>query len=112
MNLSDGYNASEITHKIRFLQEIRNSKNIRILNKEIQKLADKNGMKVNSVRNLTRFVISSLEFTGWFEKENFRIYGRSTPFLVLTPKGRDAVSAIKASYNIKGSDYMSCLVAG
>lgn len=104
MNLSNGYDASEVARKIRFLQEIRNTKSIRVLNKEIQNLADENDMQANSVRNLTRFVISSLEFTGWFKKENLRIYGRSTPFLVLTPKGHDAVSAIEASYNIKGSD--------
>lgn len=104
MNLSDGYDTAEVARKIRFLQKIRSTRSIRVLNKQIQNLADENGMQANSVRNLTRFVISSLEFSGWFKKENLRIYGRSAPFLVLTPKGLNAVSAIDASYNIKGAD--------
>ena len=49
MNLLDGYNASEIEHKIKYIQKIRKSKNVRVLNREIQKLADENGMQVNSV---------------------------------------------------------------
>lgn len=104
MNLSDGYNASEVNDRIRFLKELRSSRNIGALNREIQKLADQNNMQTNSVRNLTRFVISSLEYTGWFKKENLSIYGRSAPFLVLTQKGRNAVLAIEASYNLKGTD--------
>lgn len=103
MNLSDGYNATEIENSINYLKRIRNTKSLSTLNKEIQKLADANDMQVNSVRNLTRFVISSLEFTGWFNKQNISIYGRPMHFLVLTDKGREAVEAIKKAYNINGS---------
>ena len=104
MNLSDGYNTSEVNDRIRYLKKLRSTRNVNALNKEIQKLADQNSMQTNSVRNLTRFVISSLEYTGWFKKENLSIYGRSAPFLVLTQKGRNAVLAIEASYNLKGTD--------
>lgn len=104
MNLANGYDSKEINDKIEYLKGIRASKNINILENEIQKLADTNGMQTNSVRNLTRFVISALEFTGWFEKKNMKLYGKSAPFLILTSKGYDTVASIEKSYNFRGEN--------
>lgn len=104
MNLTNGYNSEEIEKKTEYLKKVRNSKSIDVLDDEIQKLADANGMQANSVRNLTRFVISALEYSGWFEKKNLKLYGKSSPFLVLTQKGYDTVSTIENSYNLKGDD--------
>lgn len=104
MNLTNGYSSEEIEKKIEYLKNIRASKKISILDAEIQKLADLNGMQTVSVRNLTRFVSSALEYSGWFEKKNLRLYGKSAPFLVLTEKGYDTVSKIESSYNLKGED--------
>lgn len=104
MNLSNGYDVSEVENKIKYIRKIRNTKSTILLDKELQKLAESNGMQPNSVRNLTRFVISSLEFAGWFEKKNLKIYSHPSPFLILTQKGSDAVAAIERSYNIKGTD--------
>lgn len=102
MNLINGYAEKEKASKIKFLQEIRKTKDIDVLNDEIDKLADINEMQANSVRNLTRFVISSLEFTGWFEKKKLKVYGKSSPFLILTEKGKLAVKQINESLIIKG----------
>lgn len=102
MNLINGYSEDEVSKKIQYVKSIRNSGKIKNLNREIQKLADINNMQPNSVRNLTRFVISSLEFTGWFEKKSLKIYGTSAPFLLLTEKGVKAVNLIKNSINING----------
>ena len=104
MNLSNGYSSEEIEKKIAYLQKIRESKKLSVLDGEIQKLADLNEMQTVSVRNLTRFVISALEYSGWFEKKNLKVYGKSSPFLVLTEKGQDTVLKIEASYNFKGED--------
>lgn len=104
MNLANGYDSKEINDKIEYLKGIRASKNINILENEIQKLADTNCMQTNSVRNLTRFVISALEFTGWFEKKNMKLYGKSAPFLILTSKGYDTVASIEKSYNFRGEN--------
>lgn len=104
MNLTNGYNSEEIEKKTEYLKKVRNSKSIDVLDDEIQKLADANGMQANSVRNLTRFVISALEYSGWFEKKNLKLYGKSSLFLVLTQKGYDTVSIIENSYNLKGED--------
>lgn len=95
MNLTNGYNSEEIEKKTEYLKKVRNSKSIDVLDDEIQKLADANGMQANSVRNLTRFVISALEYSGWFEKKNLKLYGKSSPFLVLTQKGYDTVSTAR-----------------
>lgn len=102
MNLIDGYSEEEKTNKIKSIQEMRKTRNLDVLNDAIEKLADFNDMQANSVRNLTRFVISSLEFTGWFEKKNLKVYGKSRPFLVLTEKGKLVVQQIKNSLIIKG----------
>ncbi len=102
MNLIDGYSKDEIESKLLFIKEIRATKSIDALNDALEDLACTNGMQVNSVRNLTRFVISSLEFSGWFEKKKLKIYGKPTPFLVLTEKGKHVVEQIKNSILLKG----------
>lgn len=104
MNLSDGYDAKEIKQKIDYLKKIRLTRSGDVLEEEIQKLSDANGMQKNSVRNLTRFVISALEYSGWFEKKKLKIYGKSAPFLLLTQKGNEIISKIENSYNLKGED--------
>lgn len=102
MNLLDGYSENEKKNKISYLKKLRATKNMNSLNDEIEKLADLNDMQANSVRNLTRFVNSALEFTGWFEKKNLKLYGKSSPFLILTEKGKRVVDQIKNSLVIKG----------
>lgn len=104
MNLSNGYDAKEIKQKIDCLKKIRLTSSRDMLEEEIQKLSDANGMQKNSVRNLTRFVISALEYSGWFEKKKLKIYGKSSPFLLLTQKGNEIISKIENSYNLKGED--------
>ncbi|EKZ4940815.1 hypothetical protein QNZ39_003219, partial [Listeria monocytogenes] len=86
MNLSDGYDQDEIDSKINFISELRKTRSIKKLNEKIQELSDANSMATNSVRNLTRFPLSALKFTGWFDEESLKIYGTSKPFLVLTDK--------------------------
>ncbi len=104
MNLPDGYNEFAINEKVKYIKDIRSTNDINVLEKEIQKLADENGMQTNSVRNLTRFVISSLEYTGWFKKKKLKEYGKKSPFLVLTEKGKETVKAIKNSINLRGEE--------
>ena len=104
MNLLDGYSQDEKQSKLSYLKKIRGTKNLDKLNEEIEKLAEANDMQANSVRNLTRFVNSALEFTGWFEKKNLRVYEKSSPFLILTEKGKNVVEQIKNSIILKGDD--------
>lgn len=104
MNLTNGYSLEEVEKKVEYIKKIRASTNISVLDAEIKKLADSNGMQTVSVRNLTRFVISALEYSGWFEKRSLKLYGKSAPFLVLTEKGYETVSVIEKSYNLKGED--------
>lgn len=102
MNLLDGYSNDEIESKLLYLKRIRETKSIDKINDEINNLASANMMKVNSVRNLTRFVISSLEFTGWFKRKKLKLYGKSSLFLILTEKGKIIVEQIKKSLILKG----------
>ena len=104
MNLTDGYDEKIITEKIDYIKKIRATKDKNVLESEIQKLADENGMQTNSVRNLTRFVISALKFSGWFEEKKLQIYSKKLPFLVLTDKGKNMIKKIEESYNLAGED--------
>lgn len=104
MNLANGYSTNEIEEKINLIRNIRKTHKINVLNDEISKLAKENRMQPNSVRNLTRFVISALSFSGWFEKKKLKVYGTNSTFLVLTEKGKSVVETIAASQNISGRD--------
>lgn len=102
MNLDNGYDLKEINSKLKNIKQLRSIGKITDLNSAIYSLSSDNGMKANSVRNLTRFVISSLEFSGWFEKQKLDIYGVPSSFLVLTQKGKRTISMIKNSFNLNG----------
>lgn len=102
MNLVNGYSENEVDKKIQYVRNVRNYGKIEVLNAEIEKLSDANGMDSTSVRNLTRFVISALEFSGWFEKKKLRLYGTSSPFLIMTEKGKSTLAVIKNSINMNG----------
>lgn len=104
MNLSDARSIKEHTSKKNYILELRKKASIKELNSAIALLSKENLMQPNSVRNLTRFVISSLVFVGWFKKENKKIYGNTTPFLVLTEKGKNVVKEIKESLVLYGTD--------
>lgn len=102
MNLLDGYSQNERKSKISYLKKLRATKSMDLLNKEITKLADSNGIKKDSMINITRFVNSALEFTGWFEKKKLKIYGKSSIFFVLTEKGKKVIEHIKNSIVLNG----------
>lgn len=104
MNLSNGYSDEVLYNKIEYIKNIRSLGRIDILNNQIKMLADENGMQVVSVRNLTRFVMSSLKFSGWFKEEKLKVYGVSSSFLVLTEKGYNAIETIENAVNINGDE--------
>jgi hypothetical protein len=46
-------------------------------------------------------------YTKWFEKNDLTIYGTSSPFLILTDKGKIIVKQIQESLNLNGNDISS-----
>ncbi len=103
MNLKNAYSLNEFNDKLRAILEMRNSNSLTLLNNAIDKVSCENNMKPNSVRNLTRFVISALVFTGWFRKEKINIYGKNKNFLVLTRRGYKIIDQINNSINVNGN---------
>ena len=95
MVTKDFYSINEFEEKIKYIQELRNSEENRILEKEKLKLEEKIGIRPFTMENYTRFVISSLVFTGWFEKKKVKEYGKNNTFLVLTNKGKELVKRLK-----------------
>lgn len=104
MNLMDGKSFAEIDEKLQLIKSLRITSNINNLNAAISDLSDSLSMKPNSVRNLTRFVISSIVYTGWFEKKKLNIYGKKSNFLVLTFLGEKVCNQIDNSINVYGRD--------
>lgn len=95
MITEDFYSNTEFSDKIKNISELRNSKEKGILEKEKLKLKEKIGISPTTMENYTRFVISSLVFTGWFEKKKIKEYGRTSSFLVLTSKGKELAKQLK-----------------
>ncbi|MCO4320974.1 hypothetical protein [Aliidiomarina quisquiliarum] len=104
MNIIDGSSKKQINEKLNLIKSLRKTKNIKKLNDAIQDLSEELSMKTNSVRNLTRFVISSLVYSKWFKKDSINIYGKKTDFLILTDKGEKKYQLIKNSINLYGCD--------
>ena len=104
MNISDGKSMDEVTEKLLLIKSLRNTKDINVLNESISSLSKSLSMQPNSVRNLTRFVISSLVYTGWFKKKKLNIYGKNSDFLVLTSLGKKICEQINNSINFYGRD--------
>lgn len=107
MNLKNSLDKYEFNSKINKIKELRKTAKIILLNQAIQEISNENNMKTNSVRNLTRFVISALVYTGWFDKKNLSIYEKKSPFLVLTKKGEEVISLIKKSIDIYGNEFQA-----
>ncbi|WP_369713024.1 hypothetical protein AB8B23_00790 [Leptotrichia sp. HSP-342] len=107
MNLKNALDKHEFDSKINKIKELRKTASIASLNQEIQKISDENKMQTTSVRNLTRFVISALVYTGWFDKKNLSVYGKKAPFLLLTKKGTEVINLIKRSIDIYGGQFQT-----
>ena len=103
MNLSNGYNADEINKVAHKIMELRSTKQYSNLELELEKLADNLGVTTVTLRNYTRFVVASLEFCGWFTKDNSRAYGTKKHFLKITPKGLKLIAWIDEVASINGS---------
>lgn len=102
MNIMDGKSDYEVNEKLSLIRSLRKSKDLNNLNNAISDLSDELCMQPNSVRNLTRFVISSIVYTGWFKKEKINIYGKKTDFLLLTNKGKKVCEQIDNAINLYG----------
>jgi hypothetical protein len=103
MNLSNGFLDKEINDKVEIIKNLRKSGRIENINDEIAKIAAFNKMEVNSVRNLTRFVISSIVYVGWFEKQSQFLYGNRKELLFLTEKGYKKAESLRKIRNIDGN---------
>ncbi len=104
MNLSNGYDPNEILKLSEKIIEIRTSKDYSRLQSELQKLSKVLGIKLNTMKNYTRFVISALVYSGWFTKENSNVYGVKKGFLKITKKGINLVNQLKESESIDGNE--------
>ena len=105
MNMTNGRSTKEFNEKVDLIKNLRATNEITSLNKAIDDLSNSLNMQPNSVRNLTRFVISSLDYSGWFTKIKSDLYGKRTDFLDLTDKGWNVFNRINDSLDIYGEDF-------
>lgn len=102
MNLSDFSDDYDFSRKQKLIVQLRNSKNYSNLTAELKELADSLSVQVNTLHNYTRFVISTLEYTGWMKKIKSDVYGSKVSFLELTHKGKAIVNDLLQSKIIRG----------
>lgn len=103
MNISDATNIILKNEKLNIIKNLRESQDYNRLQATLENLSNENNMQVNSIKNLTRFVMSSLIYVGWFEKCKINMYGKENKdFLKLTNKGKLLIDHISNSLDVYG----------
>lgn len=91
----DFFDETEFLEKVNYIKQLRKDGRKTTLREEKEKLSEKIGISPTTMENYTRFIISSLVYTGWFKKVKIVQYGRKNDFLSLTDKGKLVVNNIK-----------------
>lgn len=89
MNLKDFSNKTEFLDRIETIKKLRKSRNYDNVKNSLSLLSEELNVQVNTIHNYTRFVISTLVYTGWMKKSKNDVYGKKIDFLHLTQKGKD-----------------------
>lgn len=104
MNLSNSGDASEFNQSIAVIKSLRSTNRYSSLDSHLKDLTKSLGISEVTAKNYTRFVISSLKFTGWFSEVESDVYGTRKTFLGLTPKGRDLLIQLESTKSISGDE--------
>lgn len=104
MNVSDAYDDSLVRTSINTIRNYRKTKKYSTLNDGLDKLSKSEKKGVETLKNYTRFVISSLVYSGWMEKIKSNVYGSKRDFLKLTDKGIEIANWINNTNSINGND--------
>ena len=104
MNLLNSSDPDAFKRSIETIQSLRSTKKYSKLESELEDLVGKLKISKNTAKNYTRFVISSLKFSGWFSEVDSYIYGSKRTFLKITPKGRALISWLDTVASIDGND--------
>jgi len=100
MSVSDGYNQDQIETVVEKINNIRSTKKYFNLEQSLENLTEELRITKTTARNYTRFVISSLVFSGWFTKEISYMYGSKKDFLKITEKGNRLVAWLEDAASI------------
>lgn len=95
----------EFENMVQHIKDIRGD--FEELQDELETLARKEGIQVNTAHNCTRFPISVLKYCGWVESVKSKIYKKSVTFMKLTAHGKEVVSKLKIVKDIRLLDYES-----
>lgn len=95
LSLANSNDETEFNNMISNIKTMRHTKNKQSLKNALDRQSKRLGIKINTMQNYTRFVISSLQYVGWIKKENKNIYGSRINFLILTNDGAEKYNQIK-----------------
>lgn len=104
MNIPNSYDPNLVSTSIEKINSLRKTKKYSTLKDELQVLSEQEGKSIVTLTNYTRFVISSLVFSGWMEKVKSNVYGSNRDFLKLTNKGIKVANWIKNTISIDGNE--------
>jgi hypothetical protein len=103
LSLDNEENFSSMIEKIR---KIRINKNRDlVLQEELDKLSKNLGIKINTLRNYTRFPIAALKYSGWVSSEQSNLYKKNRTILKLTEEGRKRTEWINNAVEL-GMDFI------
>lgn len=106
MNLKDFSNKVEFFERVETIKKLRTSRNYDNVKNNLSLLSEDLNIQVNTMHNYTRFVISTLVYTGWMEKIKSDVYGRKIDFLHLTQKGKEICRQLDQSRILVGDNLL------
>lgn len=106
MNLQNFSDSTEFSEKIKSICKLRSSKNYANVKNTLTTLSSNLNVQVNTMHNYTRFVISTLVYTGWMVKIKSSVYGTKVDFLQLTTKGKEVCNNLRSSKVLIGDSLL------
>jgi len=106
MNLQNFSDSTEFSEKMKSISKLRSSKNYTNVKNALTTLSTNLNVQVNTMHNYTRFVISTLVYTGWMNKIKSSVYGMKVDFLQLTTKGREVCNYLRRSKVLIGDNLL------
>jgi len=101
--LADDTSTASFSQMVAELKEVRG--NWPKLMQRRSQIATERNIATTTMVNYTRFPLAVIKWLGWANSERRKdVYGKPTPFLVLTDRGREVISQLSALRDIRRSN--------
>ena len=90
---------------IKMTDRLRNIRgNSTKLSKALAELEEQRGITITTMGNYTRFPLAVMKWTGWVINDRVSVYGRSSPFLLLSKEGYKTLELVDQLKDVRFDD--------